>query len=99
MLTDTSGSLAVYGPMIERGFALGLDYATDGTNKVMGHPINVVTKDTASDVNTGVTVAREVIERTARRSSSAPQVPVWPSPSRAWLRRTRYSSSRRRRQA
>ena len=41
----------------------GLDYATGGTNKVMGHPINVVTKDTASDVNKGVHVAREVIEK------------------------------------
>ncbi len=63
MLTDTSGALAVYGPMIERGFALGLEYATGGTNKVMGHPINVVTKDTASDVNKGVTVARELLEQ------------------------------------
>jgi branched-chain amino acid transport system substrate-binding protein len=63
MMTDVSGSLAVYGPMIERGFALGLEYATDGTNKVMGHDIKVVTKDTASDVNKGVTVARELIEK------------------------------------
>ena len=34
LLTDRSGSLAVYGPMIERGWELGLNYATGGTNTV-----------------------------------------------------------------
>ncbi len=63
MLTDDSGSLAVYGPMLERGFTLGLDYATGGTNNVMGHDIKVVTQDTASDVNKGVTAARQLIEQ------------------------------------
>ena len=63
LLSDTSGSLAIYGPMVERGFALGLEYATGGTNKVMGRQINVITKDTASTVDTGVAQARELIER------------------------------------
>jgi branched-chain amino acid transport system substrate-binding protein len=63
LLTDDSGSLAIYGPMLERGFALGLDYATGGTNTVMGHKINVVTKDTASNVDTGTSLAREAIEK------------------------------------
>ena len=63
LLSDTSGSLAIYGPMMERGFALGLEYATGGTNKVNGRQINVVTKDTASNVDTGVAQARELIER------------------------------------
>ncbi len=63
LLTDDSGSLAIYGPMLERGFALGLDYATKGTNAVAGHAIKVVTKDTASDVNTGSNLAREAIEK------------------------------------
>jgi|GEM_PF-328654 len=63
LLTDVSGLLAIYGPMIERGFALGLEYATDGTNKVMGHEIKVVTKDTGSDVAKGTSAARELIEK------------------------------------
>ncbi|MEO8288063.1 MAG: substrate-binding domain-containing protein [Chloroflexota bacterium] len=63
MLTDRSGSLAIYGPMLERGFELGLDYATGGTGKVMGHDIKVVTKDTASTTDTGVNLAREAIEK------------------------------------
>jgi branched-chain amino acid transport system substrate-binding protein len=63
LLTDASGSLAIYGPMIERGFALGLEYATGGTNKVYGREIKVVTKDTASNVDTGVSLAREAIEK------------------------------------
>jgi branched-chain amino acid transport system substrate-binding protein len=63
LLSDKSGSLAIYGPMLERGFALGLEYATGGTNTVMGHEIKVVTKDTASNVDTGVNLAREAIEK------------------------------------
>ncbi|NNJ11710.1 substrate-binding domain-containing protein [Chloroflexales bacterium ZM16-3] len=63
MMTDASGLLAVYGPMLERGFTLGLDYATGGTNAVAGHPIQVVTKDTASTPETGVSLAREAIEK------------------------------------
>lgn len=63
LLTDDSGSLAIYGPMLERGFALGLEYATGGTNKVLGRDIKVVTKDTASDTNKGTTLAREAIEK------------------------------------
>ncbi|NTV66041.1 MAG: ABC transporter substrate-binding protein [Oscillochloris sp.] len=63
MLTDRSGTLAVYGPMLENGFTLGLEYATGGTNVVAGHPIQIVTKDTASDPEKGVTLAREAIEK------------------------------------
>jgi branched-chain amino acid transport system substrate-binding protein len=63
LLSDKSGGLAIYGPMLERGFALGLDYATGGTNKVRGHEIKVVTKDTASNVDTGVNLAREALEK------------------------------------
>ncbi|MCW1970607.1 MAG: substrate-binding domain-containing protein, partial [Anaerolineae bacterium] len=63
MLTDRSGALAIYGPSLENGFTLGLDYATKGTNKVAGKDIKVVTKDTASNPDTGVTLAREAIEK------------------------------------
>lgn len=62
MMTDASGLLAIYGPMLERGFELGLDYATDGSGQVAGKTINVVVKDTASNPETGVSLAREAIE-------------------------------------
>lgn len=63
LMSDQSGSLAIYGPMLENGFALGLEYATNGTNLVAGHPIEVVIKDTASTPDTGVSLAREAIEK------------------------------------
>jgi len=62
LLTDDSGPLAIYGPMLERGFELGLEYATNGTMEVAGRPIKVIIKDTASDPEKGVSLARELIE-------------------------------------
>ncbi len=62
LLTDDSGALAIYGPMLERGFELGLEYATGGTMEVAGRPIQVIIKDTASDPEKGVNLARELIE-------------------------------------
>jgi branched-chain amino acid transport system substrate-binding protein len=63
LLTDQTGALAIYGPMLENGFALGLDYATGGTNSVAGRPIQVIIKDTASKVDVGTQVARDLIEK------------------------------------
>lgn len=62
LLTDNSGPLAIYGPMLERGFELGLEYATNGTMEVAGRPIKVIVKDTSSDPEKGVSLARELIE-------------------------------------
>lgn len=63
LLTDDSGSLAIYGPMLENGFTLGLEYATNGTNAVAGRSIQVIMKDTASKVDVGTQVARDLIEK------------------------------------
>ncbi len=63
LLTDQSGTLAIYGPMLENGFALGLEYATGGTNTVAGRSIQVITKDTASKVDVGTQVARDLLEK------------------------------------
>lgn len=63
LLTDQTGALAIYGPMLENGFALGLEYATSGTNSVAGRPIQVIIKDTASKVDVGTQVARDLIEK------------------------------------
>src|SRR5574341_531745 len=53
LLTDDSGPLAIYGPMLERGWELGLEYATNGTGMVAGKTIKTVIKDTASDPEKG----------------------------------------------
>ncbi len=63
LLTDQTGALAIYGPMLEQGFALGLDYATGGTNAVAGRQIQVITKDTASKTDVGQQVARDLLEK------------------------------------
>ena len=62
-MTDNSGVLAIYGPLFERGFEIGLDYVTDGTRTIAGRPIEVVLKDTASNTEKGATLAREAIEK------------------------------------
>ena len=48
-LTDNSGVLAIYGPLFERGFEIGLDYVTNGTRTIAGRPVQIVLKDTASN--------------------------------------------------
>ena len=63
LLTDDSGSLAIYGPMLERGWELGLEYATNGTGIAGGKKIKTVIKDTNSTPDTGVALAREAIEK------------------------------------
>jgi ABC-type branched-subunit amino acid transport system substrate-binding protein len=62
LMTDKSGALAIYGPSQTNGFYLGLEYATGGTMEVAGRPILVIEKDNASDPETGVNQARELIE-------------------------------------
>lgn len=62
LMTDKSGSLAIYGPSQTQGFYLGLEYATGGTMEVAGRPIVVVERDNSSDPDTGVQQARELIE-------------------------------------
>lgn len=44
--TSQTGALEAYGKQNIRGFELGLEYATKGTNQVAGHPIKVVLADT-----------------------------------------------------
>ncbi|MBI5305839.1 MAG: ABC transporter substrate-binding protein [Chloroflexi bacterium] len=62
VLTDQTGTFAVYSAQIENGIALGLEYATDGNNAIAGRAIQVIVKDTASRPETGIQVARELIE-------------------------------------
>lgn len=62
LLSDTSGALAIYGPMLERGFQLGLDYEKS-QNALTGCDIQVIVKDTASKPDVGTQVARDLIEQ------------------------------------
>ncbi len=63
IVTSMSGPLEYYGVMQTRGFELGIEYATDGTNEVLGRPIEILIEDSGMDPGTGVTKARELIER------------------------------------
>lgn len=62
VITALSGALAEYGKEWQRGFKIGLEYATQGTNTVDGHPIQVVWKDTATDPNQAVTDAKGLLQ-------------------------------------
>ncbi|SHG13694.1 substrate-binding domain-containing protein [Ornithinibacillus halophilus] len=55
VLASLTGVLEAYGQQTQRGFELGLDYATDGTREVAGKKIEVIYEDTETDA----TVARQ----------------------------------------
>ncbi len=61
LLTDFSSGLAVYGVELNNGFMLGLEYATDGTMEIGGRPVEVIVRDNASDPDTTLEQARELI--------------------------------------
>ncbi len=62
MLTDNSGALAIYGPMLERGFQLGLEYSKEN-GLLEGCDVQVTIKDTASKPDVGTQAARDLIEQ------------------------------------
>jgi len=63
MLNDVSAGLVTYAVMAQRGFELGLDYATKGTRKVAGRDIQLIIKDDEGKADVAVTRARELIEK------------------------------------
>jgi branched-chain amino acid transport system substrate-binding protein len=78
LITDMSGSLAIYGTMIPRSFMLGMEYATGAAGsagqkfdfktaqendfKLDNCPIQVFVRDDASNPATTTTVANELID-------------------------------------
>ncbi len=47
LVQGLSGSpLATYSEQSQTGFKMGIEYATDGTNEINGHKINIIEKDT-----------------------------------------------------
>ena len=56
-----TGLLAAYGAEYVEGFKLGLQYATNGTNKVNGKTINLTYVDDKTDAATAVNAAKDLI--------------------------------------
>lgn len=61
MITSETGPLGGYGKQYLDAFAVGLDYATDGTGEVDGIKIVIENRDDAGDADTAVTAAKELI--------------------------------------
>ncbi len=61
IITSETGVLAGYGEQYLAGFRAGLDYATDGTNKVGDTTIEIDYRDDAGDVDKAVTITKELI--------------------------------------
>jgi len=67
-LSMQSGVMALYGQQQNRGFLLGLEYASggemdeEGRYIIAGRPVEVLLRDTEGNPETGVQLARELIE-------------------------------------
>lgn len=62
VITTLTGPLGPYGEEWMRGFKIGLEYATHGTNMVAGRPIQYVTKDDGGDPNMAVQEAKQLLQ-------------------------------------
>jgi branched-chain amino acid transport system substrate-binding protein len=63
LLSDQSSALRDYAIMIENGFNLGLEYATDGKPNLAGRAIQVIVKDSAGKSDVGAQAARDLLEK------------------------------------
>jgi branched-chain amino acid transport system substrate-binding protein len=61
LIYSQTGLLASYGKEYRDGFDAGLSYATKGTNKVNGHPIQVQARDAAGDPAKAVSAFKELV--------------------------------------
>lgn len=62
LLVSQTGGLEAYGEQTLRGFELGLEYATDGTNEVAGRKIEVFIEDTQTKPEVAVQKATKLLE-------------------------------------
>ncbi|MGD2206623.1 MAG: ABC transporter substrate-binding protein, partial [Anaerolineae bacterium] len=68
LISDLTGSLAIYGTMIEQSFLLGMEYATgapgteDHTFMIDDCEVQVLIRDDQGSAETTATLARELIE-------------------------------------
>jgi len=64
-----SGAMALYGQQQQRGFALGLEYASGGVKDaqgryiIAGRPVEVIVKDDEGNPEKAVSLAQELIEK------------------------------------
>src|SRR5258706_2137476 len=56
-----TGALASYGKLYLEGPKAGLSYATNGTNKVGSHPVEITAEDDAGDPAKAVSAAKDLI--------------------------------------
>jgi branched-chain amino acid transport system substrate-binding protein len=61
LVYSRTGPLAAYGKQYIEGFRAGLDYATKGTGKVDGHPIEITERDDAGDASKAVAAGKDLI--------------------------------------
>ncbi len=61
MVTEQTGIYSVYATEYRQGFDIGLDYATHGTDKVNGHPVDVTWVNDADSPTTAVTDFKSLV--------------------------------------
>ena len=61
VVTDRSGAYATYGEMEVNGLYLGIEYATNGTNKVLGRDIQILVEDDVANPTQSVAKATKLI--------------------------------------
>ncbi|WP_412543972.1 substrate-binding domain-containing protein [Longispora sp. K20-0274] len=66
LVYSKTGALASYGKLYAEGFRAGLDYATKGTGKVNGRPVEVTEADDAGDPAKAVSAATDLIGKGTR---------------------------------
>ncbi|MET4559700.1 branched-chain amino acid transport system substrate-binding protein [Lysinibacillus parviboronicapiens] len=62
VLASLTGALESYGKQTQRGFDLGIEYATDGTMEVNGKKIEIVYEDTETKPEVAVQKATKLLE-------------------------------------
>jgi branched-chain amino acid transport system substrate-binding protein len=61
MVYEKTGIYSAYAQEYQQGFQAGLDYATGGTGKVDGHPVDVTWDDDADSATTAVTDFKSLV--------------------------------------
>ncbi len=61
MLTEATGIYSIYAQEYRQGFTIGMDYATNGTGKVDGHPVQVTWSDDGDSATTAVTDFKSLV--------------------------------------
>jgi branched-chain amino acid transport system substrate-binding protein len=61
MIYEKTGIYSAYAQEYQQGFTIGLDYATNGTGKVNGHPVDVTWDDDADSATTAVTDFKSLV--------------------------------------